>query len=133
MGDQQGNVFFSLSERRQAYVDDGNPVVQVLAEVAGADRLLEVAVGGGDDSNVDALALGTADHRELTSLNGPQELRLEMDGYFRDLVEEEGPGMRTREDARNGGDGSREGTSHVAKQVTLHEALGDGCAIDNHE
>src|SRR5262245_35381457 len=133
MFDQQPNVALPLSEGRQAHVDDGNPIIKILAEATGANRFLEVAVRSRDDSNVDALPLGPADHREFAGLDGPEELRLKMDGDFRDLIEKKGPGMRAGEDAGDGCDGACKGSSNVTKQVALHEALGDGRTIDNHE
>ena len=50
---QQRNILGPLAERRELDREDAEPVVQVFAERLLADGLLEVAVGGGDDPDVD--------------------------------------------------------------------------------
>ena len=65
-------------------------VVEILAEPAGLDLLLEVAVGGGDEAHVDVDGLDAADALELALLQRAQQLHLHLDRDLADLVEEEG-------------------------------------------
>ena len=63
--DEQRDVLAPIAQRRQRDRDDVEPVEQVLAELAVRDRLLQVAVGRGDDPDVDLDRLGAADAAEL--------------------------------------------------------------------
>ena len=69
--------------------DDVEPVVEVLAEVARRDLLLEVAVGRGDQAHVDLDRLDAADALELALLERAQQLHLHLDRDLADLVEEQ--------------------------------------------
>ena len=53
MLDEQRDVLLALAQRRQVDVDDVEAVVQVLAEPAALDLVVEVAVRRGDDADVD--------------------------------------------------------------------------------
>ena len=53
---QHGDVVAALAQRRQADGDHVQAVVEVLAEAAGADLVLQVPVGGGEHADVDGLA-----------------------------------------------------------------------------
>ena len=55
LGEQLG-IVLALAQRRQVDREHGQPVQQVLAQLAFADRLLRIAVGGGDDAHVGARA-----------------------------------------------------------------------------
>src|SRR5207249_679309 len=61
------------------------------------------------------------------------ELDLHRGRHLRDLVEKEGPAGRRREEPDRFGHRPREGAFHVAKELGLHERLGDRAAIDGHE
>ena len=83
------DVVAALAQRRQVQVDDVEPVVEVLAEAARLDLLLEVAVGRGDDADVDRLGLGVADAEDDPLLQRAQELHLQRERHLADLVEEQ--------------------------------------------
>ena len=83
------HVVAALAQRRQVDVDDVEAVVEVLAEAARADLLLEDAVGRGDDADVDLLGLAVADAEDDALLQRAQELHLQVERQLADLVEEE--------------------------------------------
>ena len=56
--DQQRDVFGAIAERRHVNRKDIQPVVEVVAERAFGDELLEIAMRGGDDTHVDVDARG---------------------------------------------------------------------------
>src|SRR4029079_12564627 len=88
--DELGDVFFPIAQRRGDDLDDFEPVVEVLAKVAGADHLLEIAVGGGEDAHVDGDAPPPAELLDLPFLQDAQELGLKGERDVADLVEEDG-------------------------------------------
>ena len=76
------------------------PEVEVLAELAGRDRRLQIAVGRGDDAHVDLQHLLAADARELARLQHAQHLGLRGQVHVADLVEEDRPAVGHLEQAR---------------------------------
>jgi hypothetical protein len=87
---QQQRVAAAQAQRRHLDVDDVEAVVQVLAELALADRLGQVAVGRGDQPHVDLDRLAAADPLERPLLQHAQQLDLQRRRYLADLVEEHG-------------------------------------------
>ena len=69
MGDQQRDVACPFGERGQVDREDGEAVEEILAEAAGVDRGVDVAMGGGDDAHVDRDLAAAADplHRPSSS------------------------------------------------------------------
>ena len=63
-------------------------IVEVFAERAVANPLLQVAVRGGDDPGVDANRCRAAEPLELPLLEHPQQLHLDVDRQIANLVEE---------------------------------------------
>src|SRR2546423_11874053 len=91
---QNRYVFLSLAQRRQVDVDDVQAVVEVLAETSLLHHLLQIAVGRGDDADVDLDRLHAAEAHELALLDDTQQLRLRLERNVADLVEENGPLVR---------------------------------------
>ena len=87
---QVGQVFPALSQGRDIDHNNVKPVEQILAEPAGLDLVLEVAVRGGDDPDVDLARLGTADAAHLAVLERAEKLGLQIDRQLAELVEEQG-------------------------------------------
>ena len=55
-GRQIRNVLAAIAQRRQDHLDDVEAVEQIAAEPAGGDLRAQIAIGGGDDGDVDAFA-----------------------------------------------------------------------------
>ena len=96
---QVRDLLAALAQRRHVDADDAQPVVQILAELAFGDALLEVGVGGGEHPHVDALRPRLADRHDLVLLEEAQQLRLDVERQVADFVEEQRaarPPMRIR-------------------------------------
>ena len=78
-----------LAEGRQVDGDDLQPVVEVLAEAAPLDLVVEVLVRGADEADVDGARARLADPADLLLLEDAEELGLEGERQVADLVEEE--------------------------------------------
>ena len=59
--------------------NDAQSIEEILTELAFAHSVLEIGVGGGDDSNVHALRSRVADWKHLTLLEKPQQFWLHVE------------------------------------------------------
>ena len=127
---QGQDVARPLAQRRQAQVHDVQAVEQVLAERPVAHGLGQVAVGGGQDADVDLHRLGAADPVDLALLDGAQQLGLQAAVHLADFVEQQGAAVGLLELADAAGHGAGEGALLVAEQLALQQVLGDRGAVD---
>src|SRR5205823_10327576 len=127
------NVLLALPERRDPDLDDVQAIVEIFPELTPGNRLLEIAIRRRDDTRVDVDRAVTADPRETKILQHVQELRLERQGQFRDLVEIEGTGVRVLELSRFAAVRPREGSFLVSEEFGLEQAVRDGGAVDLDE
>ena len=87
--DQQRDVLAAAIERGHLDVHHVQPVIQVLAELALGEQLLQVAVGGGDDPHVHRQCLRAAYGADQPLLQHAQQLDLEPKRHVADLIEHE--------------------------------------------
>src|SRR5207249_4742469 len=125
-----GAVFAALAQRRQVDRPDVEPVVQVVAEPAGLDLVLQELVGGGDDAGIDADGAALADALELALLQDAEELDLQLVAHAGDFVEEDRAAVGRLEPAGLVVHGAGEGPLNMAEQLTLQQALAQGAAVD---
>src|SRR5262249_37922929 len=71
--------------------------------------------------------------QELVLLQHAQQLRLQLEGKLRNLVEEERASIGQLELSEYALDGSGEGAALVSEKLALEELAGDSRAIDGHE
>ncbi len=74
--DQQRHIVHPVSQRRQGKVDNLEPEVEIFTESPFLYLLLEIDVGGGNDSGVDYDGLYTAHRIKGTFLQEPQQPEL---------------------------------------------------------
>src|SRR2546425_501524 len=113
--------------------DHREGVVEALAEPPLLDRVLEIAVGGRDEADVDGDGLAASHPLYLPLLHGAQDLRLQREAHVCDLVEEQGAASRLLEATDLTRDGARERALFVAEQLALEQVFGDRGAIDRDE
>ena len=130
---EAGNLVAAFAERANREADDVEPVEEILAEAAGADGVLEVAVGGGDDADVDGQGRGLAERGDFTGLEEAEELGLEVEAELADLVEEEGAFAGGADEAGLVAVGAGEGAAAVAEELTLEQVARDGAAVEGDE
>ena len=87
---QQGNVSGTRSQRRNAQGRHGNTVVQVHAETAVGHFLAQVAVRGGNQAEICLARGGFSQPIVFALLQQAQQLGLQVQRHFADLVEEQG-------------------------------------------
>jgi hypothetical protein len=130
---EKGDILPAFAEGGDVDGDDVEAEVEVLAELLAGDAQFELAVGGGEDADIDLDGAGAPDPFELAFLEDAQEFGLDDGGDFADLVEEEGPAVGELEAALALGDGAGEGAFFVAEELAFDEVFGDGGAIEGDE
>src|SRR5439155_6152453 len=113
---QQRNVVAADTKRRELEHDPTQSVVEIFPEGAALDRCLEIAMGRGDQPDVDAPRLGRADRTNLAVLKEPEQHRLGIRRQLADLVEEEGPAVGDGEETLLLRDRSGERAALVTEQ-----------------
>ncbi len=83
----------------QGHRHDVEPPVEVGAEAAGGDLGGEIAIGRGDDAQIDRLGADRADGQDFALLDRAQQLGLQGERDFGDLVEQQGAAVGGAEQA----------------------------------
>ncbi len=96
----------SFSKRRQRDGEGVEPIEEVLPELPGGQRFLEVAIGGRDDPDSHLAGDHVPDGLDLAGLQDAQELALHLERHVPDLVEEDGGAIRLLEQPGLIGDGA---------------------------
>src|SRR5690606_3422920 len=100
---------------------------------AGLDLLGEVAVGGGDDADIDLEAARRADAGEAPLLEDAQELGLHVQRHLADLIEEKRAALGRLEEARLLLVGAGEGASLVAEERACGQRFWERGAVDGDQ
>src|SRR6516225_5457487 len=80
MGDQAGDVLAAFAQRRELNREDAQAIEKVLAEPAGVDLFLQVAIGRGNDADIDPAGARVADTFQFLFLQNAQQLCLHASG-----------------------------------------------------
>ena len=130
---ERDDVTGTFAQWRQFEVHDVEAEQQILAEAAVANGIVEVAIGGGDDADIDWHGAGAADAIDDAFLDGAQQFGLQAHIHLGDFVEQQGAAGGFLELADAARDGAGEGALFVAEQFALEQVLGDGGAVDRNE
>src|SRR6202008_470756 len=114
-------------------VEDVQAVVEVGTECALRDRIVKIAVGGGNDADVDGGRPSSTQAKELTLLEHTQELRLRRQRHLGDFVEEQDPARGQFNLARLRLLCASERAALESEQLGLQEVLRQRRAIDRDE
>ena len=129
VADEQRHVFAAFAQRRNLNGKNVEAIVEVAAKFAVGDEAREVAIGGGDDADVDGLGAIAAEAFEFLLLQDAQEFWLELERDVADFVEEKSAAIGEFEAADFLVDGAGEGAAFVAEEFGFEQAGGNGGAI----
>ncbi len=76
IADEQRHVFAAFAQRRNLNRKNVEAIVEIAAKFAVGDEAREVAIGGGDDADVDGLRAIAAEALEFLLLQNAQQFRL---------------------------------------------------------
>ena len=106
-------------------------VVQIAAEGALPHLFLQIAVGGGDITDIQLDGPDSPDPGDFVVLDGPKELGLHVHGHLADLVQKQGAVVGGLKEALLAGSiGPGEGTAFIAKEFRLKQAGRNGGTVD---
>src|SRR6267378_1805644 len=112
---------------------DREPVVEVRAERAGFDQMLEITVRGGDQPDIGPQRRCAADPLVLPFLKHAEELRLDRRGEVTDLIEEQRAAGGQLEATALETIRAGEGPPLMSEEFGLGQRFGQGGAVDRHE
>src|SRR5262249_49146602 len=121
------------AQRGQAQRENREPMVEILPEIALADRLRQVDVARADDPDVDRLSMGAAEAPHRALLEHLEQLGLQRLGQETDLVEEDRAAMRGLEEPGLGASRVGVRAALVAEQLGFQEGLRNRGAVDVDE
>src|SRR5438093_10265043 len=127
------DVVRPAAQRRQVDGAHVQAVIQVVAERALPYHVGEVAVGRGDDPDVDADRVGGADTLDLAVLEHAQQLHLHPERQLADLVEEDGAAVCRLEEPLAVAVGAGEGPTQVPEELALEERGRERGAVAHDE
>ena len=120
----------AFAQRRHVDRKDVQAVEQIGAKLSVADRLIEVAIRGGDHADAHAHRPAAADRFELLLLKDAQQLDLRVERQLTDFVEEDRAAVGDLEPADALLDRTGERALDVPEQLALDQSRCDRAAVD---
>ena len=127
---EQSDVHPALAQGRDSEREDVEPEEEIRAESAGGYRLLQIAIGCGDDANIHGLRAAAAHGLELALLEHTKQLDLCLRRQLAHLVEEDRAAICQLEAADAPLDRAGKRAFHVAEELALDQSGRDGAAVD---
>jgi hypothetical protein len=127
---QERQILGPLAQRGQPYGHHAEPIEEVLAERATIDVEPKVPIGRGQDPGIEGDGLVGAERAHLALLEHARQLRLNIGGQPRDLIEKERPLVGFEEQPAAW---RIVGAARVAEQLSLDVGSGDRGAVDHRE
>ena len=124
IGGERGDVAAAFAQRGHGDFEDVQPVVEIFAETPGAHFFAQVLVRRGDEPQIDAQVLASADAREGALFDEAQELGLDGGRDVGDFIEEKRAAAGALEVAFARGERAGEGAFFVAEELALEQLLG---------
>ena len=115
----EGNVFFSIPQRRQGDGKYIEAIVEVFPELAFRSFLLQISIGGGDDTDIHFCGAGIPYFDKFMGFKNAEHLGLEVDMHFAYLIEKEGTGIGFFDEAFFVFSSARESAGPVAEELAF--------------
>lgn len=113
--------------------DDVEPVIEILAKAPCLGGLQQVDLGSRDHPYIQRDELVRAKPFQVALLEHPQEMHLGANGHGFDLIQQQGATVGMLEFADTGFLGIGKGTSLMAKEFALDDALRHCATVDGNK
>src|ERR1700674_5293269 len=130
--DQVGNIGSALAQRRHVQVHDVNAIEQIRPKSTAFNLLLQLSIGGANYADLNFLVLLRPYAAKLAILQQLQQLGLQTQVKFRNLIQKQSSPVGHFDPARFGAVGSRESSLFITKEFTFEQSPGDGWAVYLH-
>src|SRR6516165_7012001 len=127
---QNRDIFFALSQRGNLQWENIETVIKVFAKTARGYLFFQISIGGRDDPHIRLPGSVLAYTFITLLLQNPQQLGLQLQRDFTDLVQEQGSTGGEREAAGSILDSPGERALGVTEKFAFKQFLRDRSAID---
>ena len=133
MLDEHWDVVTPFPERRHFDLDDVQAVVEVFAEAPFFYALHQVGICGRDDPDIHGDDPRVADRRQFPGLDHVEQLDLQRQRQFADLVQEQRAAVCHGDEPFFILIGRGKGAFFMAEELAFEQVLGDRAAVDRNE
>ena len=130
---QQLDIVGTLPQRGHRNLEDPETIIEVLAQQSLREHLIDLAVGGRDDSDIHLDGRLASGAREVAALQHAQQLHLQIGRHLGGFIEKERAAVGALEHAAMPPIGAGEAPAFVAEELALHQGGGDRAAVDRDE
>ena len=127
------DILGAFPQRRYPNDEYFEPEIEVLPKQTFPDHGLKITVGGCDDAGLQGDRLDVAYSLEFSFLQNPQQLGLEIEREFADLIEKHRTAARKFQFAHLAMGSSRKSSFLVSEQFALQKVSDNGRTIDGDE
>src|SRR6187455_3760643 len=113
---ERRQILAPFAQRRHQNGYDVETIIQIIAKLSRSHQRLEVAMGRGENPDIDLDRLAGADPFELAFLEDAKEFRLKVERQVADLIEKQSACVGQLKSSFASRDGTGEGTLLVAEQ-----------------
>jgi hypothetical protein len=119
--DKQRNVIQVTPKGRHGDRKNIQPVPEILPEATLADFLFQIAIGSGNNSNIDSYRVGAAQAFKLTGLYHLEQLGLQFQRQFADLIQKQGSAVGNLKSPQSPRMGTGESTFLMAEEFAFNK------------
>ncbi len=130
---QRHDVLLTIAQWWNCYLEVVQVVQQILSETLFTDRLLQILVGGGDDTDIETLIRFVTHWAVSSFLNGTEQHLLGFHSKIAYLVQEQRAAFSFMEISFLGTVRSRESTFDVPEECRWRKLCGERTAVHRHE
>ncbi|BBF65007.1 hypothetical protein AFERRID_12250 [Acidithiobacillus ferridurans] len=112
---------------------DIQTISEILTKLSGRNHFLQVTVGGGNEAQVQGDFPRRTQGANGPLLNGPQQLDLHHHRQITDLIQKNSAPIGRRKESFATLYGTGISPLFGTEELTLHQPLGNGAAVDGHE
>src|ERR1700683_3050025 len=127
---QHHGIVVALAQRGRAKWDDVQAMKQVFSEIVLADGFDDVAIGGGDEADINAQFVIASHSRERAVFQEPQQLCLQWTAHVSDFVQEYRAAVGLFDSTEFLPDSAGEGASFMSEKLAFEEVFGDRGAVN---
>ena len=133
MLEQQWDIFATFTQGRQLQGDHVQAVIQVAAKLSGFAQFIQVGLGGGNHSAVDAHALVRTEAFQAVFLQHPQQFDLQTEGHAFDFIKKQAAAVGVLDLADPAFAGAGEGVGLVAENLAFEQVFRQAAAVEGDE